>query len=248
MNATRVLKGVAVSLALVVALLLGLIGWQQQRTQPQVPPLRVLFIGNSYTFTEDMPALLSALASADDDPRALKVESVALPGFTLAQHLQDGSALQRIKAEQWDYVVLQEQSLTPLENPSGMQAALQTFDHVIKRQGATTLLFLTWSREFAPATQAQISQVYRRQAQRLGAQVAPVGEAWQQARTLDPAIALYSADGSHPSRRGAYLSACVFYATLLQRSPVGLPALKVADQQTVQLLQQAAWAVAAPRS
>jgi len=40
----------------------------------------------------------------------------------------------------------------------------------------------------------------------------------------DPKLVLHQADNSHPNPKGSYLAACVFYTTLLDRNPVGLPA------------------------
>jgi hypothetical protein len=59
-------------------------------------------------------------------------------------------------------------------------------------------------------------------ARELRAIVAPVGIAWQEARMGESELSLYLDDGSHPSSRGSYLAACVFYALLYQKSPVGL--------------------------
>jgi hypothetical protein len=86
-------------------------------------------------------------------------------------------------------------------------------------------------------------------AKELGAQVAPVGMAWKQALAADPRLALHEPDKSHPNPTGSYLAACVFYATLLDKSPVGLPGeLKKGTRVLVQVaphqataLQEIAW-------
>jgi hypothetical protein len=70
--------------------------------------------------------------------------------------------------------------------------------------------------------QEQIDQGYELIARELDVSLVPVGYAWQSARTQDPDLDLWQADGSHPSQEGTYLAACVFYATLFQESPVGL--------------------------
>jgi hypothetical protein len=57
----------------------------------------------------------------------------------------------------------------------------------------------------------------------MNAVVAPVGMAWKKALAADPKLVLHQADKSHPNPKGSYLAACVFYATLLDKSPVGLP-------------------------
>ncbi len=52
----------------------------------------------------------------------------------------------------------------------------------------------------------------------------PVGSAWLAVWKRDPSVALYSADGLHPSIAGSYLAAAVMYAKLYRKSPAGLPA------------------------
>ena len=82
---------------------------------------------------------------------------------------------------------------------------------------------LTWARQHSPEEQEKLNDAYLKIAQELGADVAPVGMAWHNARHEDPEVQLYHEDGAHPGPAGSYLAACVFYATLTGNSPVGLP-------------------------
>jgi hypothetical protein len=89
------------------------------------------------------------------------------------------------------------------------------------------VLYLTWARQNAPETQDALNTATYAIAEEIGARVVPVGLAWQAAikrRALqkDKTHELYDKDGSHPSQAGSYLAACVFVATLLDQSPVGL--------------------------
>ena len=58
----------------------------------------------------------------------------------------------------------------------------------------------------------------------------------------DRMLLLYESDQKHPNATGAYLSACVFYATIYGRSPEGLPG-RIGDltDAAVRPLQAAAW-------
>src|SRR5262249_32817696 len=76
-------------------------------------PVRVLFIGNSYTFVNDLPRMLAALARAGGQ-RPVVHDRETPGGCTLEKHWRDGKAAQKIAAGKWDYVVLQEQSSRPL--------------------------------------------------------------------------------------------------------------------------------------
>jgi hypothetical protein len=74
------------------------------------------------------------------------------------------------------------------------------------------------------------------------AQIAPVGDAWQAARKADPKLMLHSKDQKHPTPAGAYLAACVFYATIYEKSPEWLPGSigKLTDDEA-RALQTIAW-------
>ena len=68
-------------------------------------------------------------------------------GWSLEKHWQDGKAAELIGGKKWDAVVLQEQSLGPLENPAVLKEYVKKFDELIKKQGAKTVLFMTWARQ-----------------------------------------------------------------------------------------------------
>ncbi len=72
------------------------------------------------------------------------------------------------------------------------------------------------------AMQQQIDDAYLHIADELIVPVAPVGFTWYQVRQDHPEIDLWQDDGSHPSRAGTYLAACVLYASIFHESPEGL--------------------------
>ena len=186
-------------------------------------PLRVLFIGNSYTYRHTMPAMVGRLAAAAGDVRPFEYETVVRGGETLEGHFKRGDALTRIREGAWDVVVLQEQSLRPINDTARFHQYARLFGAEITNAGARTCFYLTWAREHTPERQVDYNKAYLGIARELGATAAPAGIAWQNARTANPAWPLYAGDHSHPRPLGAYLTACVFYAALYDRSPVGLP-------------------------
>ncbi len=208
---------------------------------------RVLFIGNSYTSTNDLPGQFRTIAQASGIP--VEVSERTAGGATLAQHADDAQTSETIAAGGWDYVVLQEQSLTPLFNRPGMFTAARQLHRQIEQAGAKTVLYMTWARENTPEAQAGLSSAYRELAGQLGAGLAPVGEAWQAIRTAQPKLQLYQPDGSHPSLIGTHLAACVLLAEILGVSPVGLPSDAIpmtADQ--AHEAQRIAWETAQGRN
>lgn len=182
--------------------------------------LRVLFIGNSFTYVNDLPRLVARLAA--NESRPLETRMVTVGGASLKSHWDDGQALAAIKGAKWDYVVLQEQSALPVNNPKLMHEYARLFDAEIKKAGAKTVFYLTWAREDHPEKQAAITEAYTSIAGELGALLAPVGLAWQRALKEKPGLRLYHEDKLHPSPAGTYMAACVFYGVLYGKSPEGL--------------------------
>ncbi len=114
------------------------------KNQRDCQPMSLLFIGNSYTYGHDMPALLGELADAGEPRYCLEIETVVVGGVGLAQHWDAGLALQKVQSKQWTYVVLQEQSMGTIEAPQRFQQAASRWIQAIRQHGATPVLFVTW--------------------------------------------------------------------------------------------------------
>jgi hypothetical protein len=211
-------------------------------TQAQAEePLRVLFIGNSYTYGHQLPELVARMAKAGK-VREISQRSVVGGGMTLEGHLKNGKAVDRITKGKWDVIVLQDQSMRPVVDPAGTKKFARLLNAEIKKTGARTMFFLTWAREKRPQMQEKLNETYGSLAEELKAEVAPVGVAWRLAREANPKMKLHAGDGSHASPHGAYLAACVFYASLIGKSPEGLPVLiRGVSKQEAALLQKIAW-------
>jgi len=210
--------------------------------QGSAEALRVLFVGNSYTYVNDLPSILKDLAIANRAEPGIQTTMIATPGATLEAHWKQGDVQRALQQERWDYVILQEQSLLPTVAPDQMYRYARLFNALITASGAKTILFVTWARAGKPEMQVALDRAYATLAKELGAQLAPIGSAWQRALSRNPRLALYQGDGSHPTAVGSYVGACVFYAVIYGRPPqqhggrVG--GLAAAD---ILLLHQAAW-------
>ena len=211
------------------------------------PPksLKVLFIGNSFTARNNVPGMIAALAAAQElrfDHRL-----ISAGGASLRMHWNKGEALAAIEQGGWDYVVLQEQSTLPVKNATRMHENVRLFDAPIRAAGARMALYLTWARRnAAPGAQAAITAAYTSIAEELGATLVPVGLAWERFLREHDEPVLHDKDMSHPTLAGSYLAACVFFAVLLRRSPVGIAAeIKSLSAEAAALLQRTAAVVSA---
>jgi hypothetical protein len=186
-------------------------------------PLRVLFVGNSYTYQNDLPGVVGAMGEAAGV--RIEVASSTGGGMTLEDHWAGGAgnAVRLIESGRFTHVVLQEQSQRPLLDRPGFLAPAGELARAVQRAGAMPVFYVTWARANAPETQAGLTDAYREAARSSGAALAPVGPAWAAVRGLYPELVLYAEDGSHPAPEGTYVAALVMFGALTGRSPEGLP-------------------------
>jgi len=207
------------------------------------PPLRVLFIGNSYIYFNGLPKVLTNMTRTAKPKVNIKTVDLSKGGYTLEKHLNAKNTLNIIQKRRFDIVILQEQSLRPISDKKKMHEAIRKLDIEIKKTKAKTVLFMTWARAHYPKMIEPLAKAYMEIGKELNVEVAPIGLAWQKALQKHPNLSLHNSDKSHPNQRGTYLAACVLYATLTGKSPIGLSTggLKEITNEQASLLQQIAW-------
>jgi hypothetical protein len=214
-----------------------------QEAEPAALPERVLFIGNSHSDRHGgLDWLVGNMVAAEDPPRPFEGTTRTASGVTLEYHYRTG-AVDAIRDGHYDAVVLQGHlpgaavpSTAPfLEYAGKLHAA-------VAETGAPTILFMTWPQERRDWAELEDYVAAHRQAEAdFGAQVAPVGVAFANAAAARPDLALLSEDGIHATWEGAYLAAATVYATLFDRSPVGLPYAFGLSEDDAAFLQSVAW-------
>jgi hypothetical protein len=184
--------------------------------------IRVLFIGDS--LSQGLDGLFPRLAASGSPSLTVENKSMWRGGFTLEQQWELTKAPDEIRAGKWNTVVLQD-SLGD-QWPDGVDKHHQyarQFDQEIKKAGAETVLFMAYPESDTEASTAEdLAAAYGKSGQELGVKVAPVALAFRRSLQERPDLKLYVEDRAHPSWAGLYLSGCVLYATIFERSPAGL--------------------------
>lgn len=193
---------------------------------------KILFIGNSYT--AGMRGAMKGIIAASPY-KECSLDFICPGGRNLLTHSTNDGVLAKIKSQKWDYIVLQDQSQTPAVLKDRFIAGLDKLDKEIDANGAKTVLYMTWGHRDGDKQNPTLTGTYKEMqdklkasyeegAKRADAKLSPVGEAWRLVRNTDEklGVGLYSGDGRHPSKKGAYLIATMFYVTLFGEDPTPL--------------------------
>ena len=201
--------------------------------------MQVLFIGNSFTYFNDMPhTFLNMIRTLHPDAR---VDSLAYGGYSLAQYADEDTevgkiAISKIVSYEWDYIILQEQSLLPCIEPEAFATAVKKLcDIVTQMTSAKVILYQTWaykngSKKLAETgmtydeMNSRIRNAYREAAENNHVLLAPVGDLFAHIYASEHITHLINRnDNYHPSASGSYLAACVIFKIITGKTTIGLP-------------------------
>ena len=211
---------------------------------------KVLFLGNSYTYVNDLPQMIHDVALSAGD--TLIFDSHAPGGYQLQDHNVDMNSQAKIMAGGWHYVVIQGQSQEPVMLSNQFNNGGLALHNKIRQYNpcAVTVPYMTWGRKNGDAANCQsyplmctyrlmdstIRSRYQTLTANIQGEVAPVSVVWRYLRQNHPGIELYATDESHPSLAGTYAAACCFYATLFKKDPTLItfnPGLSAVDAAAI---------------
>lgn len=197
----------------------------------------VLFLGNSYTATNNLPELVKQIALSTGNN--ITYSSNTPGGYTFQGHSSNATSTNLIQQGNWDFVVLQEQSQIPSFPDDFVNTSCYPYAQELNTKisqynpCAETIFYMTWGRENGDSqncatnppvcTYEGMDNLLQSRYMQMGtsnqAVVSPVGAVWRYIRTNHPTLQLYSGDGSHPSLLGSYLAACTFYTVIFRNNP-----------------------------
>lgn len=173
--------------------------------------LKILFIGNSHTYFNDMPAMVADMARKRGF--ACDVTMIAHGGWYLAQHVEEPDVRFNILYGQYDYIVLQEYS-HPFGPEEKLYEAVRTLNQWIREADSIPVIYATWAKKNEESKQQRMNEAHEKIAEEIGAVLAPVGQNWWTFRESHPDIEMYYEDGAHASAQGSEYAAKVIWESV----------------------------------
>ncbi|MBE6970434.1 MAG: SGNH/GDSL hydrolase family protein [Ruminococcaceae bacterium] len=246
-------KLIGIVLALLILLLVGCGGTMsaelstdataEAMTEPEDTGMKhtysILFIGNSYTYCNDMPTAIFERI-AEEAGYQVEVTAITKGAYHLSQFADPtdeyGAAVEEALTgtKKYDFVILQEQSVHPAaENAPDFYSAVRNLSERIKATGAEPVLYATWGRKTGSSTLDtygwtnesmtwKLAAAYQAIGDELGIPVVHVGLAFYDVYTTQSNIELYNSDKSHPSYAGSYLAAATLFAGIFDADPTDI--------------------------
>jgi hypothetical protein len=168
-------------------------------------------VGNSFTYFFNLPQVVNAMALSQG--KVIITRQSTVGGSNLEQHWkgENGTVtMAKLKEQKWDYVILNNHSLSAIESRDAFFEYGEKFAAEIKKLGAKPVFMMTWAYQSNPLMQKQITEGYLELAKRTGAEFVPAGPLFEQVRKWRSDMDLFH-DDKHPSSNGTYLLGLAFY-------------------------------------
>ena len=215
----------------------------------------VLFIGNSYTIHNSLHTLFKNVASS----AGYKVNTTAVlkSSWYLAYHADENDVNGKLvdaalKANKYDFVVMQEQSTCPVLNPGKFYDGARALVAKVRANGATPIFYETWGRKTGHKVLSEngltnetmtwkLAAAYNAIGKELDVDVAYAGLAFYDVYTNNAKdVDLYNADLTHPSYSGSFLVALTLFSEIFGESPDAVSFKGSLNDDVIAILKAAA--------
>lgn len=226
----------AVSTFVSLLLLVCLSGCDSSVTSREEPPqtgavlpiaeqrdFRVLFLGNSHTARHNVPGMVSKIVEAMGHSFSFKY----CDGSFIESMSNDPSILDQISSGKWNVAVLQGQKISMSGKYIYSTKEAESLSALIHEHEARVIWYSEWGREGIEGETERIEKIYGGIAKVNDDEIAEVGKVWQRAMSRRDDLKLFSVDGNHASKTGAFLSALALAVAITQEDCRDLPYLNL---------------------
>jgi hypothetical protein len=186
-------------------------------------PIRVLFVGNSFTYFFNLPQVVTAMAESQGMEIITRQSTVG--GSNLEEHwkaLKGTRTRKLLDSLEWDYVVLNNHSTSAIDTPDEFMEYGKKFIELIRSKGAEPVIMQTWGYKSNPLMIHPIMKGYAKLIGETSSEFVPAGELFMEARKWRPDLELFQ-DDKHPSSNGTYLLGLAFFKYFTGASTSEIP-------------------------
>lgn len=180
--------------------------------------MKILFIGNSKTYRQNFPVIFKRIVEATG--QEIYIDKATKPGASLTELYKEPETLEKIKSEEWDYVVIQERTIKALQEDTSefQEGANSICNKIIENNPETKIIYnaVGVHCDFNLEEYETTNKHYEQMARMTNGVVTYSGNAFINFHSKFPDIELYE-DNQHPTLVGAYLSACCLYDTIYKK-------------------------------
>jgi hypothetical protein len=185
--------------------------------------IRVLFVGNSFTYFFNLPQVVSSMAQSQGVEIITRQSTVG--GSTLEEHwkeLKGTKTRKLLDSLKWDYVVINNHSLITVDAPNEFVEYSTKFIELIRAKGAKPVIMQTWGYKSNPLLIRPITKEYGKLSLATKTDMVPAGELFMEARKWRPDLELFQ-DDKHPSSNGTYLLGLAFFKYFTGKTTSEIP-------------------------
>ena len=176
--------------------------------------IQVLFIGNSLTYTNDLPALLASHAKANDVK--LNARSIALPNYALLDHLAENNIVNALKNTKFNYIIVQQGPSSQAEGRAWLIEGAIQLKALADKNGAKLCIFMVWPAFANYGTFDGVIKNHSDAAQMTNSILCPVGLAWKEFIDKTNDLSYYGPDLFHPSLKGSKVAAEIIFKSIFK--------------------------------
>ena len=177
--------------------------------------LRILFVGNSLTYVNDLPSMIKEIGKQDNV--TITYTSFLFPDYSLEDHWNEGNVKAEIEKGGYDFVIAQQGPSALPESQVLLLDYTKRFAELCNKNKSKLALYMVWPSKARSFDLDNVISSYTNAAAKTSSLLCPAGSAWKKAWEAESSLPLYSPDNFHPSVTGSVLAALTIYKVLADK-------------------------------
>ncbi len=173
---------------------------------------KILFVGNSLTYSNNLPLLVSQAASLRQIN--LTTELLAKPNYALIDHWDEGELQDKIRSKSFDFIIVQQGPSSQAEGRKLLFESIRKLNKICQKNQSQLAVFMVWPSKRYYQTFDKVIKNHREVAEKYNTILCPVGEIWKAHFDRTNDFDYYGSDGFHPSLKGSQVAAKIIVNSL----------------------------------